>query len=231
MASPASRLKATHRDQRRLVVDDMFDQRASGPRRRREVVWAVFRLDPLSCHRVRLILHHGACPQRPLPLRQLAASVVNTRLTIAALFPLTSRPRAGRRRPFRGAGGLGEAGPSARQPPAPAWRDRRSPLRPPLVRQRRGPHSSARRIGFGEPTSRVGSHLRPASAASQTRCETGAMMTTPTDGEWMSAKEAMEYLLSRGMSHYEAKRTIFDRAHRGIGWGTRQAGYCWERAV
>ena len=42
------------------------------------------------------------------------------------------------------------------------------------------------------------------------------MMTTPTDGEWMSAHEAIEYLLSRGMSHYEAKRTIFDRAHEEL---------------
>lgn len=41
-------------------------------------------------------------------------------------------------------------------------------------------------------------------------------MTTPTDGEWMSAKEALEYLLARGMSYYEAKRTIFDRAHEEL---------------
>jgi CAP12/Pycsar effector protein, TIR domain len=41
-------------------------------------------------------------------------------------------------------------------------------------------------------------------------------MTTPTDGEWMSAKAALEYLLSRGMSHYDVKRTIFDRPHEGL---------------
>jgi len=41
-------------------------------------------------------------------------------------------------------------------------------------------------------------------------------MTTPTDGEWMSAKEALEYLVSRGMSYYEVKRTIFDRAHEEL---------------
>jgi hypothetical protein len=38
-------------------------------------------------------------------------------------------------------------------------------------------------------------------------------MTTPTDGEWMSAKEALEYLLSRGIPRSEATSTIFDRAH------------------
>lgn len=41
-------------------------------------------------------------------------------------------------------------------------------------------------------------------------------MTTPANDEWMSAKEALEYFLSRGVSYYEAKTTIFDRAHEGL---------------
>jgi predicted nucleotide-binding protein len=118
-------------------------------------------------------------------------------------------------------GGLSSAagprGPGqARGGPAPAWR---APMDPALVRQRGGPHNAARRIG-SLPTRRVGSHLRPASAASQTRCETGATMTTPTDGEWMSADEALQFLQQPAA----AARAICTRAHAGMIW-TRARRY------
>jgi hypothetical protein len=41
-------------------------------------------------------------------------------------------------------------------------------------------------------------------------------MTTPTDGEWMSAKEAREYLTSRGMNSLDAAIAICTRANAGL---------------
>lgn len=46
--------------------------------------------------------------------------------------------------------------------------------------------------------------------------ETTSVKRAPRDEEWMSAKEALDYLLYRGMSYFEARSTIFDRAHEGL---------------
>jgi hypothetical protein len=62
----------------------------------------------------------------------------------------------------------------------------------------------------------VGSHLRPASATLQGAVRTGAIMSTPIDGEWMSAQEALDFLLSFKMCYADAVSTICTRAHTGL---------------
>jgi hypothetical protein len=46
--------------------------------------------------------------------------------------------------------------------------------------------------------------------------DTGAIMSTATDGEWMSAKEALEFLISLKMNYMDAVRTICTRAFAGV---------------
>ena len=41
-------------------------------------------------------------------------------------------------------------------------------------------------------------------------------MITPTDGAWMSAKEALEYLRSRGVNAVDAISAICTHAHAGL---------------
>ena len=48
------------------------------------------------------------------------------------------------------------------------------------------------------------------------RCEAGAIMTGPTDGEWMSAQEALDFLLSLKMHYADAVSTICTRANTGL---------------
>jgi Predicted nucleotide-binding protein containing TIR-like domain len=58
--------------------------------------------------------------------------------------------------------------------------------------------------------------LAPGFRAFSKRCEAGASMATPTDGEWMSAKEALEFLISLKVNYMDAVRTICTRAHAGL---------------
>ena len=41
-------------------------------------------------------------------------------------------------------------------------------------------------------------------------------MTAPTDGEWMSAYEALQFLLSLNIHYADAVSTIRTRAHTGL---------------